>query len=49
MPRLLAADLAAPLMDAERIESRLDLVALFERDAALRERLRTTLRASSSR
>ena len=43
--RLLAADLAAPLMDAERIESRLDLVALFERDAALRERLRTTLRA----
>ena len=43
--RLLAADLAAPLTDREAIEARLDLVALFERDSALRERLRATLRA----
>ena len=38
--RLLMLDLAAPLTDAERIEMRLDLVALFERDGAMRERLR---------
>jgi DNA mismatch repair protein MutS len=43
--RLLAADLAAPLTNLDRIEARLDLVALFERDAGLRDRLRTTLRA----
>jgi DNA mismatch repair protein MutS len=43
--RLLAADLSAPLYDVDRIEARLDLVALFERDAGLRDRLRTTLRA----
>ena len=33
--RLLAADLGAPLLDRARIEARLDLVALFERDARL--------------
>ena len=43
--RLLAADLGAPLMDRARIEARLDLVALFGDDAALRERLRGALRA----
>jgi DNA mismatch repair protein MutS len=43
--RLLMADLAAPLTDADRIEMRLDLVALLERDGAMRERLRGTLRA----
>ena len=43
--RLLAADLGAPLLDRGRVEARLDLVALFERDAALREGLRRQLRA----
>jgi DNA mismatch repair protein MutS len=43
--RLLAADLGAPLLDRARIEARLDLVALFERDAGLREWLRRQLRA----
>ncbi|MDB5685729.1 MAG: mismatch repair protein MutS, partial [Rhizorhabdus sp.] len=43
--RLLAADLSAPLTDRAAIERRLDLVALFEDDGALRERLRGTLRA----
>ncbi len=43
--RLLGADLSAPLTDVAAIEERLDLVALFEGDGALRDRLRTTLRA----
>ena len=43
--RLLAADLGAPLLDRARIEARLDLVGLFERDAALREGVRRQLRA----
>ncbi|MGZ8347604.1 MAG: DNA mismatch repair protein MutS, partial [Allosphingosinicella sp.] len=43
--RLLAADLGAPLLERGRIEARLDLVGLFERDAALREQLRRQLRA----
>ncbi len=43
--RLLAADLGAPLLDRARIEARLDLVALFERDAALRELVRRQLKA----
>ncbi len=43
--RLLAADLGAPLLDRARIEARLDLVALFEGDAALRDALRRQLRA----
>jgi DNA mismatch repair protein MutS len=43
--RLLAADLGAPLMDRAAIDARLDLVALFHDDAALRERLRAALRA----
>jgi DNA mismatch repair protein MutS len=43
--RLLAADLAAPLTDRAAIEERLDLVAAFEGDGALRERLRQSLRA----
>ena len=43
--RLLAADLGAPLMNRAAIEARLDLVALFGDDAALRERLRAALRA----
>jgi DNA mismatch repair protein MutS len=43
--RLLSGDLAAPLIDRDTIEARLDLVALFERDAGLRERLRASLRA----
>ena len=43
--RLLAADLGAPLLDRVRIEARLDLVALFEGDSALRDWLRRQLRA----
>jgi DNA mismatch repair protein MutS len=43
--RLLAADLGAPLLDRPRIEARLDLVALFEGDAGLRDWLRRQLRA----
>jgi DNA mismatch repair protein MutS len=43
--RTLAADLGAPLTDLAMIEARLDLVALLEEDAALRERLRAALRA----
>ncbi|MGZ8312115.1 MAG: DNA mismatch repair protein MutS [Allosphingosinicella sp.] len=43
--RLLAADLGAPLLERGRIEARLDLVGLFERDAGLREQLRRQLRA----
>ena len=43
--RLLAADLGAPLLDRARIEARLDLVALFEGDAAARDWLRRQLRA----
>ena len=43
--RLLAADLGAPLLDRARIEARLDLVGLFERDGALREAVRRALRA----
>ena len=43
--RLLAADLGAPLLDRGRIEARLDLVGLFERDAGLRDWVRRQLRA----
>jgi DNA mismatch repair protein MutS len=43
--RLLAADLGAPLLDRARIEARLDLAALFEGDAGLRDWLRRQLRA----
>jgi len=43
--RLLAADLGAPLLDRAMIEARLDLVALFEGDAGLRDWLRRQLRA----
>jgi len=43
--RLLAADLGAPLLDRGQIEARLDLVALFEGDAGLRDWLRKQLRA----
>ena len=43
--RLLSADLGAPLLDRLRIEERLDLVAAFERDPALRDWLRRQLRA----
>jgi len=43
--RLLAADLGAPLTDRARIEARIDLVALFERDSGLREQVRRQLRA----
>jgi DNA mismatch repair protein MutS len=43
--RLLAADLGAPLRDRGRIEARLDLAALFEGDAGLRDWLRRQLRA----
>ncbi|MGZ8360665.1 MAG: DNA mismatch repair protein MutS, partial [Allosphingosinicella sp.] len=38
-------DLGAPLLERGRIEARLDLVGLFERDAGLREQLRRQLRA----
>ena len=43
--RLLAADLAAPLLDRAAIEDRLDLVSLFEGNAGVRERLRRQLKA----
>jgi DNA mismatch repair protein MutS len=43
--RLLAADLGAPLLDRAAIEARLDLVALLEGDAGLRETLRRQLKA----
>jgi DNA mismatch repair protein MutS len=43
--RLLAADLGAPLLDRDAIEARLDLAALFERDAGARDLLRRQLRA----
>ncbi|WP_031291418.1 DNA mismatch repair protein MutS [Sphingobium baderi] len=43
--RLLAQDLAAPLMDQAVIEARLGLVQLFHDDAALRDQLRAALRA----
>ena len=43
--RLLAADIAAPLTAREAITARLDLVTLFERDAALRDTLRAALKA----
>jgi DNA mismatch repair protein MutS len=43
--RLLAADLGAPLMARGAIEARLDLVATFADDAALREKVRGRLRA----
>jgi DNA mismatch repair protein MutS len=43
--RQLAADLGAPLLDPARIEARLDLVALFEGDALLRDWLRGQLKA----
>ena len=43
--RRLAADLGAPLLDRTRIERRLDLVGLFERDGGLRDALRRQLRA----
>ena len=43
--RLLAADLGAPLLDRGRIEARLDLVGLFERDAGLRDWVQRQLRA----
>ena len=43
--RLLAADLASPLLDRAAIEARLDLVGLFEGNAGTRERLRRQLKA----
>lgn len=43
--RLLGTDLSAPLTDIGAIEARLDLVALFEGDGLLRDRLRSALRA----
>ncbi len=43
--RLLTADLGAPLLDRGRIEARLDLIGLFERDSGLRDGMRRQLRA----
>lgn len=43
--RLLAADLAAPLMDRDAIVDRLDLVAFLHDDPVLRADLRASLRA----
>jgi len=43
--RLLVGDLGAPLLDRARIEARLDLAALFEGDAGVRDWLRKQLRA----
>jgi DNA mismatch repair protein MutS len=43
--RLLGTDLSAPLTDISAIEARLDLVALFEGDGLLRDRVRSALRA----
>ena len=44
--RLLAADLGAPMMDADAIAARLDLVQLLHEGDGLRERLRASLRAA---
>jgi DNA mismatch repair protein MutS len=44
--RLLAQRLAAPLTDSASIARRLDSIAAFSADAALRDDLRTTLRAA---
>ncbi len=43
--RLLAADLSAPLMEAEAIGARLDLVQRFHDEGSLREKVRAKLRA----
>ena len=43
--RLLAADLAAPLLDRAAIEARLGLVAWFHDDALRRDRVRAALKA----
>jgi len=43
--RLLAADIAAPLMDRDAIEARLDLVQRFHDEPGLRDDLRASLRA----
>ncbi len=43
--RLIAADLGAPLLDRRSIELRLELVAAFERDSALRDWIRRELRS----
>jgi DNA mismatch repair protein MutS len=43
--RLLAADLSAPLNEAEPIEARLTLVARFAEDGTCRDRLRVALKA----
>ncbi|UVO52504.1 DNA mismatch repair protein MutS [Sphingomonas sp. SUN019] len=43
--RLLSADIGAPLMNRTAVDARLDLVTLFHDDPALRDRLRTSLRA----
>ena len=43
--RLLAADIAAPLMDRAAIEARLDLIAVFHDEPSLRETVRGALRA----
>ncbi|AUW56932.1 DNA mismatch repair protein MutS [Sphingobium sp. SCG-1] len=43
--RLLASDLACPLLDQPQIEARLALVAWLHRDGGLRDHLRTALRA----
>jgi len=43
--RLLSTDLSAPLTDRKAIDDRLDLVALFEGDGTLRDRMRSALRA----
>ena len=43
--RLLASDIGAPLLDRGEVEARLDLVALFERDAGARDSLRRQLKA----
>ena len=43
--RLLAADLAAPLLDRPSIEARLGLVAWFHEDSLRRDRVRAGLKA----
>lgn len=43
--RLLAADLSAPLMDADAVAARLDLVQRFHDEAGLRDSVRAKLRA----
>jgi DNA mismatch repair protein MutS len=45
--RLLAEDIAAPLMDRAVIDARLDLVGLFHDDSALRQRTREALKAAA--